>query len=179
MRHPTQQRDAYRQEGFVIGLLTPGTGVNILSLLEGEVKTCLRALAARRIPIMSEMPHGFDASSPGSHSMMQLRRPLLWPPNRSAITLCQKRIVSDSISSSRLLAGRFLHWPAYTWHWRIDIIAICRRQNMYPCTASRVNSKLWTNWFMYLMTVTNRMPPNQQFNQSSALWFWKISMNPV
>ena len=106
---------------------------------------------SRVLPVMSDVFHEVDVSfergpqecqgNSATHQCAEF-------PTHSAMTRPSKNGLAlaawyhkPGTTASRLWEGRFLHWAAYAWQWRIDIIFVWRKhENMSPCTGSSVNT---------------------------------------
>ena len=58
-------------------------------------------------------------------------------------------------TASRLWAGTILHWAAYIWHWRINMIVIWRKHNNMSSGTGSINKYLLRSSFQLLHECMN------------------------
>ena len=160
---PRPEPSKQPQSQIVAGLIFSGMKVliSLNIILYGEnMTTCLRALGAGWIPVMSDLLHVLEPSfERGSQSLkatppitiapiVLTTRPWLTRPNGLALAVWYQ--------APGTTTGTILLWAVYTWYWCIALILVWRKHpNMSPCTNSRVN----TNYERVLQNVQDDLKP--------------------
>ena len=131
-------------------------------MYEGDMRTCLCALTAGKMPIVSKLLLVvLDVSmEPWANSLRQPHCPLLCPvllPLSPESSFKKWFGISHMVSAPNMAvnwleAGRLLHWAVYTWHWHIGIVFVWRRHENIIRIVITVPCKQWCSVHKKIVT---------------------------